>query len=514
MKKLKSLLTILLALALTLALFSGCGKSGSTGTTGTPVTVSMALLSFNKIPDDVSKINKAVNDYIAKTYPNANVQLDLKLYGIADYGSKVQLAMQGGTPIDIFMPLQLSSAIAQNQCADISAYLEKDGKEMTAILKKDFSSDPYAILTKEGHIYGVPINKAVVLTPTFIYDKDMLAATGMSLDNVKSIFDLDPIFAKIKELYPDVYPYTAINPNATALAFIMFGAEKVDPLGDSPFNGMFTGSVIGNSNKVVNFYESEEFRKYADLMHSWYVKGYMPQDISTANAPASDYFKSGRLFSTFGGYADATGGTSIGKMLSTQTSRNVDGKTIGTFYMDTTASSLSMCVSSGSKNVEAAVKFLNILYTDTFVTNTILYGIEGEDYVKVSDHVVNYPKGLDANTVPYTAALTNGVMGSMSLMWNMSSEEDYQNGLKAIAQNTTAERSPYYGFVFDPTNVLNEMTAIQNVVQQYYPGLECGSSDPAVEIPKFVQALKDAGIDKVIAEKQTQLDVWLKATGK
>lgn len=514
MKKLKSLFTIVLALVLIFTLFSGCSKGSKTGDSGEPYTVTMYLLSFNRIPDDYSKINTAVNDYIAKTYPDVNVKLDLKLYGIADYGSKVQLAQQSGTSMDIFMPMQLQSAIAQNQCADIKDYINKDGKEMVDLLNKDFGADALDILSQNGHVWGVPINKACVLLPTFIYNKDMFDQTGLSMDDVKTIWDLDKVFAKIKELNPDVYPFSAINPNDTALAFMMFGAEKIDPLGDSPFGGMFTGSVIGDSGQVVNLYDTDVFRKYVDLMHSWYLKGYMPQDISTSGKPALEYATAGTLFSTFGGYADATEGKGVGKMWTILTNKNFEGKTLGTFYMDTTAASLAMCVSSSSKNPEAAVKFLNILYTDSFVTNTILYGIENEDYVKVSEHIVNYPEGLDANTVPYTAALTNGVMGSMSIMWGMTTEEDYENGLKAIAMNKTAERSPYYGFVFDSSSVINEMTAIQNVVSQYYPGLECGSLDPAVALPEFNKALKDAGIDKVIAEKQTQLDAWLKDHSK
>jgi putative aldouronate transport system substrate-binding protein len=519
MKKVKSLLSILLVLVFSIALFSGCGTSGNQSNTSSsvsasaasaaPVTVTMYMLSFNRIPDDYSKINDAVNQYIAKTYPDANVKLDLKLFGPADYANKIQLAQQSGTDMDIFVPLGLQSAIAQNQCADIKDYIEKDGKEMTAILKKDFGDDAFKIVTQNGHVWAVPINKAVVITPTFIYDKDMFAKTGYSIDDIKTLWDLDKVFAKIKELYPDVYPYSAINAGDTALAFLLCGNEKIDLLGGSSFGGLFTGSVIGNDGKVINLYESDIFRKYVDLMHDWYLKGYMPQDMATSGSTAAEIATSGRLFSTFGSYAGSDGGAGVGKLWTTLTGKNFEGKWIGSFYMDTSATSLAMAVSSASKNPEAAVKFLNILYTDAFVTNTILYGIEGEDYVKVSDHVVNFPKGLDSNTVPYTAYLTSGVMGSNSLMWNMTSEDDFAGNLEAVAMNKTADRSPYYGFNFDQSSVLNELTAIQNVVTQYYPGLTCGSLDPAETLPVFNQALKDAGLEKVMAEKQKQLDAWL-----
>jgi putative aldouronate transport system substrate-binding protein len=249
-------------------------------------------------------------------------------------------------------------------------------------------------------------------------------------------------------------------------------------------------------------------------MHSWYVKGYMPKDVATSTATATELMKAGRLFSTYGGYADASGGPNVGKLWGNLVSKNIDGKQIATPYVDTSATSLAMCVSSKSQNVDAAVKFLNILYTDEFVINTLLYGIEGEDYVKISAHVINLPEGLTPDTVPYSAALTTGVMGSNSLMWINTTEEDWQTGLEAIAMNATSEKSPFFGFVFDPSAVMNEMTAISNVGQQYLPGLQTGSSDPAEVLPKFNKDLQDAGIDKVIAEKQKQLDMWLQSHQK
>lgn len=535
MKKLKRLLCIILVLVLSLGIFSGCGAS-STGTSpsasasdsqstsqalssapGAPQKVVMYLITFNRIPDDYSKIHDTINQYIAKTYPDANVELDLRLFGPADYANKIQLAQQSGTDMDIFIPLGLQSAIAQNQCADITDTLDTYGNELKAILAKDFGDDAFNTVSKDGRVYAVPINKAVVLTPTFIYDKDMFAATGFSIDDINSIWDLEPVFAKVKELYPDVYPYSSINAigggGSSGLSYVMAGEQKMDPLGDSLLSGVYTGVVFGESGKVVNPYESDNFRKYLDLMHDWYLKGYMPMDMATSTSTAAEQASAGRLFSTFGSYADASGGPNVGKLWQALTGKNIDGKSIGTFYMDTTAASMAMCVSSTSKVQDAAIKLLNIMYTDSFVLNTVLYGIEGEDYVKVSEHVANFPEGLDANTVPYTAYLCSGVIGSQSLQWGMapSTEADYETLLKAIAMTKTAERSPYFGFTFDVSNVINEMTAIQNVVKQYFPGLESGSFDPAETLPAFNQALKDAGIEKIIAEKQTQLDAWIAA---
>ncbi|MBQ9613157.1 MAG: DUF3502 domain-containing protein, partial [Lachnospiraceae bacterium] len=48
-----------------------------------------------------------------------------------------------------------------------------------------------------------------------------------------------------------------------------------------------------------------------------------------------------------------------------------------------------------------------------------------------------------------------------------------------------------------------------NVIQQYFPGIQCGSVDPTTAIPDFEKALSEAGYDDILAAKQEQLDAWL-----
>ncbi|MOA60671.1 hypothetical protein D3C78_1856060 [compost metagenome] len=69
------------------------------------------------------------------------------------------------------------------------------------------------------------------------------------------------------------------------------------------------------------------------------------------------------------------------------------------------------------------------------------------------------------------------------------------------------------GFTMNPESVKTEIAAISNVIAQYYLVLETGSVDPDKVLPQFIEKLKDAGIDKVIADKQRQLDEWAKAEG-
>ena len=74
--------------------------------------------------------------------------------------------------------------------------------------------------------------------------------------------------------------------------------------------------------------------------------------------------------------------------------------------------------------------------------------------------------------------------------------------------NNNSKISPALGFVFNPENVMNEISAIENVYQEFAPSLMVGATDPDEYLPKFLEKLKTAGSETVIAEMQRQYDEW------
>ncbi|OKP95214.1 ABC transporter substrate-binding protein [Paenibacillus sp. P46E] len=509
MKNKKGLGSLLLSMVVCGSLLSACGSNSNTsaknsGNDNAKVAeIVFALPSFNRIPDDLSKVTNAIN---AITTKKIGVKVDFRLYGPADYAQKVNLALQSGEKMDIFTTLgQFSNYVSKSQVAPLEKLLPEYGKEMTAILDKDFGPDILKTTTMDGHIYGIPVNKGMALPTNIIYNADMMADAGVSADTIHSVEDLPAVFAAVKKKSPDVVPFGPINvnPTDTGLVNLMKGASKVDYLTDTTGVGV----VIGDNGKVVNFYESDVFKNGVKMMRDWYNAGYLQKDTATTTVNAMEMVSSGRGFSFLGGYS----GMEVGKTLSAQAGKKMETKRIAPFYFDTSAvNSVTWMVSSTSKETEASVKFLNLLYTDTELINTILYGVEGEDYLKVDEHHVKFPEGKDANTVPYTAMLSSGIVGSESLQYQFEGINWSDIELK-LKENKDTERSPYFGFIFDQSPVKTQMSAVNNVVSQFLPALVSGSVDPETIIPKFNSALKDAGAGAIIDSKQEQLDKWLAA---
>ncbi|WP_259391529.1 DUF3502 domain-containing protein [Paenibacillus sp. 1011MAR3C5] len=124
-----------------------------------------------------------------------------------------------------------------------------------------------------------------------------------------------------------------------------------------------------------------------------------------------------------------------------------------------------------------------------------------------ADHIISYPAGQDATTIGFN--MLGWMFGNQFLSYVMQND-DPDIWKKTAEFNSASKPSKALGFVFDASAVKTEVAAVSNVVTQYKLPLETGSVDPDKLLPEFISKLKSAGMDKIIAEKQKQLDEWAK----
>ena len=171
---------------------------------------------------------------------------------------------------------------------------------------------------------------------------------------------------------------------------------------------------------------------------------------------------------------------------------------------------LTYGIAQQSEHPEAAMKFLNLLYSNPEVLNLLDWGIEGKHYVRTADGHITYPDGVDSTNSGYNMNMTWAFGNSFeSYIWEGNDITIWDQARNALANS---QISPTMGFTFDNSNVKTELAALENVAGEYRMGLESGSMDPA-KLDDFLSALEKAGVNQVIQEKQNQLDAWLK-TGK
>jgi len=435
------------------------------------------------IEQELSKITEA----------KFNATIKLKRYESAAWSQQKALMFAGNEQVDLLFTgeLQYASEVAQKKLIPLDELLQSHGQ---GILEA-FQPEILGAAKVEGVTYAVPSIRDLASYPAVLMRADILKEMNIDASQVDSLEKVEEVFKQVKAKHPELNMIGKASGGAS-LAYPLL-LPTIDPLGDSI--GVLTDITKLN---VVNLYESPEYEAFIRTMHRWYKAGYLPKDIGTTTQTAREYVKAKIGFST----------PNKGKPgAATQTGQWVGMELIETKLAKPKTNTMAitnamMGIARNSRDPERAMMVLNLLYTDKDFVNLLHWGIEGKHYVVKENGTVTYPEGVDASNTGYN--LRQGWMFGNQLLaypWETDSP-DIWDQMKAF--NDSAERSAALGFMFNSEPVKTEVAAIQNVIDQFARGLETGSLDPDEYLPKFNQALKAANIQKILDEKQKQLDAW------
>lgn len=459
-----------------------------------PYEITMAFFTTNSQTQGLPEIEKAISE-ITKKKINATVKLLPISFG--SYAQQMNLMVASNEKLDLMVAGvggTYSAQVTQGRLVELDDLLAKYGQDITDTLDPSFVNAAKV----NGKLYGIPSNRDLAGERDLVMRKDLVDKYNIDLSQLKSYNDFDSVFQTIKENEPSITPlvlFTSITTPADVIAQMEF-----DILGDR----MGVLEYGKEDLKLVNLYETPKYASYLDTVKRWYEKGYINRDVATSKDSAADLIKAGRAFSFI-----ASSKPGYDKQASRQTGVEMVGyKMLPAISNTNHITRFVWSIAKNSENPERAMMLLNLMFSDRDIVNLLAWGIEGRDYVKMSENMIEYPQGVDAANVPY--GLNQGwLFGDQfkSYVFKGDSEDIYQQMDKF---NKEAFKSPALGFSFDSTAVKAEVAAVANVLNQYRIGLETGSLDLKTELPEFISKLKSSGIDTIIAEKQRQLDEWLK----
>ena len=494
----KKILAILLAAVLAAGLFAGCsGDSASSGSEYDQVVYAYA--TFNNIPTEeaLDEVEEAIN---VITREKIGAEITLKPIAIADYSQSVSLSLQGGEKIDIMESIgDFNNYLSTSMALDITELIDTYAPETKELVGEDW----LAACHYHPALSGVPDYKPLALTPMIIYRQDVADELGLDMSSVTCIEDLTGIFAQIKEAKPDMTPLAIVETGNVGVFNLPYGVDYLSDDYNQP-----VGVLIGDDMTVQDFYSTDLFLEKANLVRDWYNNGYVMKDAATTTSTSTELMASGNYFGWIAAYSYPEADTAA-SFVSQCGGYPLAAKTLDAAYLTTGGvNSISWMLAANTQVPEAAMKFLNLTYTDAEIANLIIWGLEGRDYVLDENGNAAYPEGQDATTVPYTAQISCGVVGNQFIQY-LPVGSSYESLEWELEQNRTADTSPAMGFSFDSANYTTQYTAVRNVLTQYLPGIFCGSVDPATEVPKMIEALNDAGYQDILTAKQEQLDAWM-----
>lgn len=481
-----------------------------------PVTLKMYFHGSN-VTDD-SKVMEEVNAYLKD---KINVTLE-PIWGTwGDFDQNAVLALQGGDDIDIYFTCSWS-ADEYNKFARDGYWVRLDNPENNLIEK--YGQDLWNLLPEvlvngatingaDGYgVYAVPGYKDIATQNCWDVNVDLLEKYGYTLDDIKNTdyYGFEEILKKVKEGEgKDFYPLLvegAVLERMVDNTIIVTGDSATGNFMSYYLDPTDVSKPGKYGNKLVNKFETEEFKKFVDQTRKYYLEGFI--DPAMGNKNQANDTRTNKQLS--GEYLIGTQSYSLGYELQASQERGIHVEMVPCTdaYVDTTSSQgAMMAISTASKNPERAMMFLNLLNTDPYLFTLLDFGVEGIHYNLNEIGEVEFTAERD-NYMPWT----NG-LGNVTLLPPQKGQgADFWDGFKDYYGN--ADEIPILGYTFNPENVENEFAALANVAAEYVLPLCTGAVDPDEKIPEFLAKLEANGMQKVVDEANSQLQSFLASQGK
>lgn len=495
--KRKNIIAAALASAMMLSGTCLTSYAEESGTDKEPVTLTMVLLTDGADYADTDEVDAKVSEICENAL---NTTLNIERVSLWDYATTMNLKLSSGEPCDLFQGwINYNTYAANGYYLDLEPYKEY----MPDILELigDYVNMGYT----GDKLYSVTAVKDLATLQGFIMRKDWVEETGIDLTTVDTMEKFGDLLRAIKANYPEATPIT--NGTTGVMPYSFTNLIEKEGGGFTMADTLSSGVVLldpENSSVVSNTYATETYKKSIELSYEWAKEGLIAKsDISSG----AEQVRAGLS----GGYAmPYKPGVDI------QEKTNCDTEMVLWIpelseALATTNNNYSWSVNANCKYPERAVELLNFLYTSEECMNLLSWGIEGKDYVFTDKEngIINYPEGVDSSTVNYSLWSKFGVQNTYLQYLLEGSDPDQWEQMHEF--NTGGKTSVAFGFAFDSTPVTSEVSAVQNVIDEYGTALGSGLMDPAEKYEEFLQKLDEAGINTIIEEAQRQLDEWLAA---
>ncbi|MFK7693040.1 ABC transporter substrate-binding protein [Paenibacillus sp. HJGM_3] len=455
------------------------------------------------VPGVPQKDQALVNEEISKYLKDKiNVTLDMQVIDWGSWADKMNLKYASNEVFDITWTTSWDNWVGKinnKSIIQIDDLMAKHAQEAMKII------DPKVLngIKYNGKTYGMPTNKEFAANKGILVRQDLVEKYKFDLSTVKKPEDMEPFFEVIKKNEPGMIPFLSGKSNGLPIAlqeanFVSAGSSATN-----------LGAMDRNTKelKTLDTYTDPRYMDILKLAHKWYKAGYINKDASTLTDFAGTY-RSGKVFS----FPETL---KPGKDIEVSQASGLKWVQVEfTKPLITTNSTLGnmLSISRTSKDPERVMMFLNLLYTDKTLVNMIAFGIEGKHFVKKDANTIDFPAGMTAQTSGYS-------LGAPYMFGNQFNDylwanEDPQKWDKFRKFNADADEAKGLGFIFNSEPVKNEISAYNNALAEFYPGLITGTLDPVEYLPKMVEKLKAAGMDKINAEVQKQLNEWAAANKK
>ena len=503
LKKVCSLVLCLVLLAsLTIGL-TGCNKPSGDGDDRHIV---MVYFYGEKLPKDIDLVEAAINarlkelgtDITMEYYPMSVYNQTYTTSLMTDEMDLLILAF-GNSP-QFFYELEMIQSITLEEMQQYCPGIMKMNEEVNMLIR-----------SYDGEILGSTLRGAGGGTSgCYLIRQSDLEAIGLAdeyPDNCSvTLDDLEIIFAALKEKFPNSYPIGSKMDES-------YYYVPNDALGGGMklASGVLDFSNGMDTTKVVNYYETEGYVDFCKFMATCLNNGWVDPEAETSTTSKTAAFVNGVVRGVWldgspqmcANWSNDAGETCVRLQL------------YSPYVIPVRNDGLTYAVAGTSDKKAATLEFLDLFMTDVKLMNMVQWGIEGTHFQVIDEenYIIDFAPGVTAENSGYY--MGGGFYGDQRYIYTyksstMTLEEQIQIKKDNLEFGKLAEANvtPAGGFVFNASAHSVTIKNLEAVVDRYANIMALGGYTDDV-YAKFIQELKDAGIDAVIADKQAQLDAYL-----
>lgn len=513
-------LLVVVTLLFTVVL-SGCGSSNQSQTAATGNQTSNASTAGTSAPDsnkpDISKhvdltmylLGDKAKDYDAmlvelnkKIQTDLNATLKINWIGWGDYLTKYPLVLASGEPIDLIYTAYWSY-FAQEATKGAFKPLDDLIPQYMPQTWQEEPKDAWKQATVNGKIYCVPENYDELSTYGNFVRGDLMKKYGITA--IKTTADLDKYLVDVAKNEKGIAAWdgTATDVN------LSYGVNGDSPTStwqyiintDSP--PPIAYDVDGSAVKLFDTVENPSMKVFYDRMYNLAQQGVFSRSVLSNKVSSIDNFANGKAAMCVNNLLQFN--QTYLQLSKTHPDWDIQYINAYKYGSITEYTNNAMAIPTSAPNTERALMLLEKLRNDQTYFDFTTYGIPGKDFEITANNQI---KSLDPDAFGPDSSCPWGWRNTKFYLDNDGSWP----GLVEMRNwyESNIKQPQLTGFSLNDENVKTELSNINNLVIQYGAPLTYGQVDPAKYLPLYIQKLKEAGIDKVVQEAQTQADAYLK----
>lgn len=479
---------------------SAGNASSANGTTGAgsdeEVTLKFYFGGDKKAATD--EVWGKISDYVKSK--GLNVKFDTNFISFGDFKQKMLVMAASGDSWDMNFD---GDWLSYKQMAAKGSYMALNDllpKYAPNLYKKYQEQGTLDAATVNGKIVGLPWTMKMNERKFIAWRSDLAEKAGLNIPDgsVKTIEDMESLLTKFKEAYPN----DKIS-RTPPTSIYMIRDEWVD----LNFHGL--GFYLNDPSIKIQPVETQPFyREAAHTSKEWYDKGLINRDAMIDKEGEEVQWRNGKKYVTVTSHEWAYADPGfVDKSYTQGVSELYPDKK----YVNRSPLANVVAINANSKHPDLVLRFLDMVETDRTLYDLLEYGIEGKTYVLDGD-VANYPEGMDSTTSNYME------WGGQWAFWKpqfMRPTETYPQGFWEKEAEFAGEQenvnSPVDGLFIAEDAIKNELAKRDQAAEEFGKPIEYGIAKGDVDktLDDYIALQKKNGIDKVIAEAQSQIDAYL-----